>query len=102
MAVLVTLEQLLNWQQLKACEEKSAGGGMFFQIPDRWYEDKNYGCACGHVSQRYLSQEEGGSLCLACFEKIAFIPPEIDSDEKLQAVFKTQEFLTAPERADDD
>lgn len=108
---LVTDEQFGNWQRWIAKQEELQGHELFLGMPDRWYRDKDdngdyignskplHGCINGHVSDYLLKDEEKGYCCLECNERAIFIPPEINTDEKLQKLFKSEEFLITAQKA---
>lgn len=57
------------------------GGPMWFDRPDRWWDDPHWRCINGHVSTCYLKSEERGAVRLAgrCRMPVALTFPE-DSD----------------------
>lgn len=68
-------------------EISRTGGEMFFDKPDRWWEEgPKWRCINGHVSKTYLKSEaKGGACCLAggCGEYVLLTFPE-DKDGPLK------------------
>jgi len=48
---------------------------MFFEIPDRWYDNPTWICCNGHISTVFLKSETNGDLCLECMSPVILTDP---------------------------